>query len=384
MQLFPASTFVLAPYLGLILPIAVIQGNPQLPFILSLLGLALVGCLSAEGLLLPLRAPRAAAGLAPGPSDAALRKITLGVFVVSCVSRVVFILAGGGSLIAQLGGDQGSPITSIASLFSSWSLFALGLIFACYRRGACTRTTLWLGIGVLAVIETWAVLQTTVTAPLLQFATAIFLIALVLGMVRLRTLLVTLIIVLVAWPTLYTLRNSLRVEMGASVDRSVSAFDRLRFDEQLSSVAQFDVPVDAGQPDAVDILRYGLIPRVLDPNRPDLSSARLINRILGGSETSSFNFLSIGTLYFFYGPVGLVVYYFGAALLFRLVVSRSVRAGPIALCMATLAGSSLLGWASTFPDAVIGYLQALVAFIPVLVLLVAFRKRQKAESRSPD
>lgn len=381
LQLFPASMFVLAPYLGLIIPIAIVQHNPQIAFILGLLGLALLGTVIAEVILLPLRLRRDAPPIEFAPSDRALRVITTGVVIVSVVARATFIASGGGSLLSQLTGQQGSTITSVAALFAAWNLFACGLLFVCAQRGVIRKRTLWAGIAVLALIELAGALQTTVTAPLVQFVSAALLVALVLGFVRLRTLIIALIIVLLAWPALYSLRNALRVEMGAAVDPTVSAFDRLRFDEQLTAVAQFDVPVDAGQLDGAEVLRYGIVPRVLDPGRPNVSSARLINQLLGGSSTSSFNFLSIGTLYFFYGPSGLVLFYFVAALVFCLIVSRAVRAGPIAACMMTLAASYLFGWASTFPDTVIGYLQALISFLPILVVLLVFRRRGQAPAQ---
>ncbi|WP_345762836.1 hypothetical protein [Diaminobutyricibacter sp. McL0608] len=377
LQLFPATTFLLAPYLGLILPIALIQGNRQLPFILGLLGLALLGCLVAEGLTAPVRA-RIDLTRTAGPTTKALRAITIGVTMIAAATRIAFVLAGGGSLLAQLTGSQQSPIASAASLFSSWNLFGVGLIFACYMRKACSKRTLWLGISAIILIEGWAALQTSVTAPLLQVVTSVMLMALVLGLVRLRVLVVALIVVLLAWPTFFSLRNSVRVELGSSVDQSVTAFDRLRFDDQLTAVAQFKVPVSVNQPGPLQVLRYGLVPRVLDPNRPNISSAGLINRVLGGSSTSSYNFLSIGTIYFFYGPAGLIFYYFAAALLFSYIVSRAIRAGPIALCMAVLAASSLMGWASTFPDVVIGYLQALISFVPILVVLLIFKQRDRS------
>lgn len=373
-ELFPASLFVLAPYVGLILPIAITQGNPSTGFIVGLLGLALLGTIVAETLLLPRRLNAATSLTASAPSNAALRRVTAAVVTISIVARLAYIGTGGGSLQTQLTGQEGSVITSLSALFAAWNLFAAGLLFACAKRGALRTGTMWAGIALLAAVELWGALSTTVTAPLVQFVSAVLLVALVLKLVRLRTLIIALVVVLVAWPTVYGLRNALRVEMGASVDSSVSAFDRLRFDEQLTAVERFEVPVHAGQIDVLQGLRYGVVPRVLDPGRPALSSARVINQILGGSTTSSFNFLSIGTLYFFYGPVGIVVFYFAAAILFCLVVSRAVRAGPIALCMMTVTASHLFGWGATFPDTVIGYLQALVSFLPILFVLAILRR----------
>jgi hypothetical protein len=375
LQVFPASLFVVAPYFGFIIPIAIIESNPQLSFLLGLLGLALLGTLAAELLLLPLRLRRGSSLPTTAPRDTALKVMTIAVIVVAALARIAFIASGGGSLLSQLTGEQRSTFTSIASLFAAWNLFAVGLLFASAMRGIFSKRIAWLGTLLLAFIELWGALQTTVTAPLVQFVSAVLLFALVLGFVRLRTLVIALLVVLLAWPTLYTLRNALRAEAGASVDRSVSAWDRLRFDEQLTAVAQFNVPVNAGQPDAFQVIRYGIVPRVLDPGRPSVSSARLINQLLGGSATSSFNFLSIGTLYFFYGPLGIVVFYFIAAVALCLMISRAVRAGPIGLCMVALAVSYLFGWQLTFPDTVMGYLQALVSFLPILVLLLIFTKR---------
>lgn len=373
-RLFPASVFVAAPYLALIVPVAIIQGNRQLPFILGVLGLALLGTLAAELALLTRRLRANPAIIAESADIPMLSIITASVLAVAALARVAFVASGGGSLLSQIMGQDSSRLASIAGIFAAWKLFAVGLLFTCVLRGVCRNRTAWLGVAILALIEIWAAFQTTITSPLIQFLSAVLLLALVLGLVRLRTLVVALVLMFIVWPPLYAFRNTLREDLGVAVDQSVSATDRLRFDEQIALVTQFQVPVQAGQPGATEILRYGLIPRFLDSGRPDLATSRLINRFVGGSNTSSTTFLSIGTLYFFYGPGGILVYYSLVSVVFSLLTSRAARAGPIALCLMAAAAWYLLGWASTFPDAIVGYIQAMVSFSPIAASLLILRR----------
>lgn len=79
---------------------------------------------------------------------------------------------------------------------------------------------------------------------------------------------------------------------------TIGAYDRLRYNEQVSRAAQIpELPVEVGQPDLVEIIRYGLVPRILDPDRPNLGTAKKINAYLGGGTTSAYTFLPVTTLY---------------------------------------------------------------------------------------
>lgn len=379
-QLFPATTLVLAAYVGLILPIAFIEDNPQMAFILRLLGVAVLGCLVSEGLALATRLQQPTS-ITPGPGPIDLTKLTWAVVGFAAASRVLYTLSGGGTITAQVAGTH-STLTTLLSPFAAWNLFAVGLLFACYLRGACSRVALLAGLGVMTAVEGWAAFVTTRTAPLQQFATTVLLVALVLRLVRLRTLAIALAVVLVAWPTVFEIRNTARAVSGVTVDTRVGAWDRLRLDQQLGRVADFHVPVDLGQPGIASALRFGIVPRVLDGNRTEIATSSLISAAVGSKARSSYNFLSIGTIYFFYGTAGLFIYYLLAGLLFTFIIGRAVRAGPAAVCMAMLAASYLMGPALTFPDTVIGYLQTLVSFAPILFALLLFPRGGRRVAQS--
>lgn len=369
---FPATIIVAAPYAALILPVAVWNVNPQTIFIIQLLGIATLGCFLAELFLVPSR-PSARAHRRPKVQrqlGKSFWNLTVSVIVISATARIVYAAGGGGTILAQVSGEgpQGT-LTSIAGLFILWNVFSAGLLFASYLGGACGRNKLWLWLMVLIFVELSAAFLTTITAPFIQFLTPVILVGLLLGVIRARSVLIGFLIVICLWPLVFSLRNAERVDAGIAVSAEVTYSDRLRFDLQLTSVSPFLVPVDLGQPRLVDSLRYGLVPRVLDADRPPVSSGRLINQALGGSSTSSYNFLSIGTLYFFYGPWGLGAYYFVVSLIFSRCVRWSVQSGGAAICITLLTAHSLLGWASTYPDAIIGFFQGLVSFVPIAIAL---------------
>ena len=382
LRLFPATSIVLAPYLALILPVAIVNSNPDLVFIWRLLGIAAGGSLLAETVIAVIRR---SAAREVRPLDLSfgrpLRQLTLAVTAVSVFASLTYIITGAGSVASQIAELAPSVIASISTLFAAWNLFAAGLIFASYFASVFTRKQMLAGIAILVLLELIEAAVSTRVGSLIQFITPLALTALLLGVVRLRTLAAGFLLIALIWPLAFQLRNEMREGSGVAVDTSVSAFDRLRFDEQLAKAGLFDVPLEIGQPGLAEIVRYGLVPRALDPDRDTISSGLLLNQAIGGSTTSAYNFLSIGTIYVFYGPIVLFAFYALSALVVSLSFTAARRGSPIAICMSLLGASSLLGWASTFPDALIGYLQALVSFVPIAVSLHLIRAKARREAR---
>ncbi|MGC4794316.1 hypothetical protein ACLQ3H_09390 [Micromonospora saelicesensis] len=199
------------------------------------------------------------------------------------------------------------------------------------------------------------------------------------------------VVLLLAWPTLFAVRNDIRVEGGVSVADDVSAQDRMRLDLQLAHAAEYDVPVDVGQPGPSEFVRYGLVPRILDADRPTISTGALINQYLGGSATSSYSFLALGNVYFLVGWLGVPVYFAGWAALALLLLRARGAPGPIRLSLFCFVLAGPLLWSSGYPDAMIAFLQHTVAALPVFVLLLLLKKRmpgrhsvdRKSEVRLP-
>ncbi|MFJ8580621.1 hypothetical protein [Micromonospora sp. NPDC093277] len=204
------------------------------------------------------------------------------------------------------------------------------------------------------------------------------------GLFRVRGLVIVAAVLLLAWPTIYGIRDDLREDRGVAVSQEVSAADQLRVDVQLAQVAAIDVPVDLRQPGPADYLRYGLLPRQLDPDRPPITTGSDINQFLGGSANSSYNFLTLGNVYFFGGPLGVVIFYVCWALVAVVLLRWRQAPGPARLSLLCFAMGGPLLWSSSYPDTMIAFIQYTVSALPVFAVLFATRMPGRVQADRRD
>lgn len=378
----PVTTQLAIPYGILILPQALLYGNEHLAFILGILGLALAGCGTVETVV---RTRRRDAFLVVSRRrlesyGGTLRVVALLACAVGQASGIVSASFGVGTVAAQLGLIRPlAPVGPLLSIFSTWTVSGAALLVGAYLAGRLTRRTLHLCFLAVIVLEGVRTTITTITASLISLTVYLVVLGIFAGTLRLRTCVVAVVAVLLIWPTVYEIRNAIRQDSGVHVSTSVDAFDRLRYDQQISRAADIpQVPIDIGQPDLQDTLRYGLVPRFLDPDRPTLSTGNRINVFLGGSDTSSFTFLPVTTLYVLQGPLATVVFYALLALILALALRSGSRLSPARLVIFGLVSAGPLSWFAGYPDSTIGCLQGLVAALPLLGVLHLARRHRPA------
>ncbi|TDB77801.1 hypothetical protein [Micromonospora sp. KC723] len=382
---YPVTAVVLAPYALLIVPLAVLHANPDLAFVMRLLGAALLGTVAVETVALALRRPGWRLGA--GGVNRSYRHVYLVariVAVVAVVASVIRAQAGHGTIFTQLTSDVAvSPVARVTSLAAGWSYLAFALLLASFLGGHAPRRRVLCWAGFLVAGQVVTVAVTGITSPAFGYLSFLAGAGAVCGLLRAREVVVVGVALLVAWPTLFTLRNEVRVEGGVSVAADVTAGDRLRLDLQIAEAARHDAPVDVGQPGITEFARYGLVPRVLDPDRPALSTGALINQYLGGAATSAYSFLALGNLYFLEGWWGVPLYYAGWAAVAVLLLRARGAPGPFRLTLFCFVLAGPLLWSSSHPDSMIGFLQHTVAALPVLLLLrrTRVRGRHAAEPR---
>ncbi|MEV4389164.1 hypothetical protein AB0J68_26205 [Micromonospora sp. NPDC049580] len=372
------TVVVLAPYALLILPTAVFYRNPETGFIVSLVGLAVLGSAAVEtvGRLLGRPDPRWREGFRRAHARyPRLYPVAIVVTLTSIAANVLGAHLGRGTIVNQVAGDLADgPLAMVSTLFSGWTALGFALLVASHLSGRLSRVKLHGWLAVLVGAELYVALLTAVTAPLVALVFFMAATGALCGVFRLRYLVVCAVVLFLAWPAVFEHRNNIREDRGVAVDTTVTATDRLRLDSQLSVVAGFDVPVDLGQPGVTDYLRYGLVPRVLDPDRPVLSTGQRINLYIGGGSTSAYTFLLLGNIWFFDGPVGVVaVHAFWAAVAAMLLRWRGPP-GPVRLSIFCLVLFDPLLWSNTYPDSTISFLQHVVAALPVFVLLGLTRR----------
>ncbi|MFI7022110.1 hypothetical protein [Micromonospora sp. NPDC049900] len=373
------STMVSAPYAVLVVPMAVLNGNPDLGFIVMLLALALPGCVLVELAFLRRVGRRGEwqRGLAEASAGHPhLFTIARAVTLVSVTADLAGAWAGRGTIFTQLTGEVvTSPTAMLSSLFMGWRYLAFALLAASLLAGqagrlACLRWTAYL-IGAQVVVA----MATALTAPVMGYLSFVVALAALCGLLHTRFVVIAVIALFLIWPTVYAARNEIRVDGGVAVDEEVTSGDRLRFDLQVTRASEYDVPVDIERPGVSQIVRYGLVPRALDPDRPALSTGTRINEYLGGTSTSAYTFLALGTIYFLDGPWGVVLFYTGWALVGVLLLRAGGPPGPVRLALFGFAVASPLMWSKVYPESMISFVQFCVAALPVLLLLRLTRHR---------
>ncbi|MGC4759568.1 hypothetical protein [Micromonospora trifolii] len=388
LRCYPVTVVVLAPYALLILPMAVYHRNPETGFIVSLVGLALLGSVAVEtiGRLSGRPDPRWREGFRRAHARYPwLYPIAVVVTLISIVANVLGAHLGRGTIVNQVSGDlSGGSLAMVSTLFSGWTALGFALLVASHLGGRLSRPKLYGWLAVLVGAEAYIAVLTARSAPLVALLFFVASTGALCGVFRLRYLALCAVLLFVAWPAVFEHRNALREDRGVAVDTKVTATDRLRLDSQLSLVAGFDVPVDLGQPGVTDYLRYGLVPRVLDPDRPAISTGQRINQYIGGGPTSAYTFLLLGNIWFFDGAIGVVaVHAFWAAVAAVLLRWRGTP-GPIRLSLFCLVLFDPLLWSNTYPDSTIGFLQHVVAATPVFVLLGLSRRSLHGARKHQD
>ncbi|MFF3855562.1 hypothetical protein [Micromonospora sp. NPDC002575] len=372
-QLHPVTILVLAPYAILVVPMAVAHDNPETGFIVMLLGLALTGTIVGEVVVRGRRRTRGQWQRELEHANAGHPRLFLLarlVAVVSIAADLVGTLYGRGTIFTQLTGEAArSPVALVSSLFTGWRYVALALLVASLVGGHARRSAFLRWTAALVGIQVVLVLVTAISEPMIAYLSFVVAVTAICGVLRPRHVVIVAAVLFLAWPTLYAVRNEIRADGGVHVAEEVTAAERLRFDLQVTLAADYDVPVDLNQPGPAEILRYGLVPRLLDPGRPPLSTGAAINDYLFGISTSSYTFLPVGTVYFLDGRRGVVLFYAFWAMVVGILLRVRGGPGPVRLsCLALVVGGPL-GWTSAYPDAMIGLIQHMVAASPLLLLI---------------
>lgn len=385
---FPTTLVVSAPHVLVFLPLAIWNDNPGTDFIVQMWGIAVAGTLVVEAsVALVVAAERRSGRIAPTAStpDPSTRwepqrvaTIARTVTIISVVANLTSALLGASTLRSQVDGVLPSGAASILTPFVSWAQVALALLVAARFLGGLSQVAVlrWIGVLLLAQIAVASIL--TITARAVSFLVLLVVLAFLTNLVPRAWIAGGIGVLAVLWPTVYAVRNQLRTAHGIDVDAHVSASDRLRFDEQIVRAAQYGPGHDLGQPGLWDSLRYGLVPRVLDPGRAGVSSGNLINEYLGGVDFSAYTFLPVATAWFFWGTFTVVLLYAGcAAAVMALRPWRTIARRPYAVVLLTLMLGGPLAWFSTPPDTTIALLQTLVTILPVFLVLHLWARRSE-------
>ena len=362
---YPVTTIILVQYVPMAVLPAAYNSSQYLGFICTLVAVAAGAAFAVEFTLSRFPARDRATALAPVG-----RAPVLCVAWIGTLATVGAALLGAGTYETQIGAAATSPFAPLLTPLVPWALAAAVWGLWGYRQGDFTRRILLEVLVPVVLGQCLYVVITAITAPLPSFALAIFAAAMVLGLVRLRTLAVAALVAILLWPAYQAVRNENRIGYGGSVvaaTQTVSALDRLREDLLLSQAAVVGDELDVPQASVADVVRYGLIPRALDPDRPPLPSGKLLNAALGGSARSSNTFTVIGNLYSLDGGLAAIAVYCSLLALWTAALVR--RLSPLRLALFAITVHGMLWIEGIYPDSLIGLVQATVSVSLVWLLV---------------
>jgi hypothetical protein len=329
---------------------------------ITLVGLGVI--LVTELLISPLARVRGRPKRVPVHAAAAVMLIGLAAYAISS-------MLGYSTYLTQVATGHFAALASVFSPFTPWALIGGVFMIACARHGDLSRKWLliWLASAV-AFHVTISLFVTAITAPSFLFASSLGVGLIVSRILKPRWLPIGLLVATLAWPFFWHLRNETRLESGLSRAQVVGEApqERLKFDSSLALAEHVKLP-NGSVPSVLDLLRFGLIPRVFDTGRGYLSTSQVFNRAVGGAAQSAQSFTLFGDLFVVGGwsllIVDLVAVSVVTGVLFR-------RREPLGLVVGVLVVNGFVSLTATFPDSVPTFLQDLLSLVGAVIFILAW------------
>lgn len=359
---FPVAVLLALEYLPLALVPALVRSTPALGLMVAVTAVALLSALTVEGLLSPL-------GMLGGRHRELPFKTVVTIAVIGVIAGWMAALLGASSYETQIGTGSRSPLAALFTPFQAWALIgSILLLYMGGRRLIARRTTLII-VGAIVGAELVRGVYLAILGPTVTFAFVVGLVALLVRLLPVRWLLVGLALIVLIWPAVYTVRNNRRVASGVAVAQLTGgrANDRLFLDRSFAQIRLFSPPADLyGAPTLVELVRFGLLPRFLDPGRASLNTSSLLSVAVGGPPTSSATTTVVGNVYVIGGWGVLVLYV--AVLAFMMAVVMRWR-GPWSLVMVGLLAQNFVWIGSAYPDSIASFVQSLLMLAALAFVL---------------
>lgn len=300
---------------------------------------------------------------------------------VGTFATVGAALGGQGSYAVQVGLVQQSAVVALFSPFTIWLFFGAVLFMWLYREGRIQRAHALLVLVGAVALQLLIGIERAILGPALAFGASLMVVAIFARLIRLRTLVVALLLLPVLWPPIYEYRNAVREELtGSSVESLENPLDRLNLNEQMALVTQL-TPRPAGftAPSLELLVRTGLVPRAIDPDRPTIDTGTQMSVALGGSRLSSTSATMMGNVYIFSGLLGVAAIAAATALSMKVALRRS---SPWALAFAGLIYLNAMSFNASYPDVVPKMLQGIVSLLLAALVARAVSNREVRRAKA--
>ncbi|MBC7596540.1 MAG: hypothetical protein H7288_21880 [Kineosporiaceae bacterium] len=375
LERFPVSAILAAQLtLTIVLP-AYLKGTQPFSLMLAICVVAVAGAFYVECVTLGWNArPRRPVQTSVGAANVVL--------LTGAAASLGAALGGQGSYAVQIGRAQVSPIVALLAPFTAWLLFGAALYMWLYREGVVSRRRALATLAAASAIQLIIGIERAILGQAVALVASLMVMAIFARLIRFRTLVILLLLLPILWPPIYQYRNTLREELaGSSVYVGLDGpMDRLQMDEQMAVVERLVPKPDyLVAPSLTTLIRTGLIPSAIDPNRPAIDTGAKMNQALGGTALSSTSATMMGNVYIFSGLLAVGAVSAALALGMRIALRRS---SPWALSATGLIYLNGMSSNAAYPDIVPRLLQGGASLLIAFVLVRAVDRGRAEHDRS--
>lgn len=370
---YPVSIFLAYQYgLWALVP-AVATGSENAGFVAKVVLIALLTAFTVE-FMCP--SPR---GVVDVGRSALTNRAVWVVSGIGLVAHYLAFLGGANSYGAQTGASSVASWVSLVSPLTVFLLFGVILGLGSYQSGSISRAAYTTLVLVSTVSVAVIGLLSGIVKSGISFAISVVFMLILAGFLRIRVAVSIALVLVLAWPLVQPVRDAIRSQQaGTLVESTGTPTDRLRLDEQLAladrlrtSVIRFDPP------SPLTVVRTGLLPSVIDRDRPPISTGTQMSQALGGSRKNAVSATVLGNVLIILGWGGLIAYVFVVAVAMRLLLWRPSTWSVSAVAMVVL---YLLSFSASFPDGLVRLLQGGEALF-VLYAVIKLSRRKEGRVR---
>lgn len=338
------------------------------------LGLIITICAVGVGtacLVEALRCPLGRRNTRPIPISPAAALWIVGIGWIAAIGGAV---TGGVAYANQTTRANPSHLAAIFTPLNDWLIIGTVLVMTQAAQGTVSRRRAWCVILFGFALELTLSLKDAILSNAVTYFFVVTFLAVVLGFLKWRWVIVALFTIPIVLPILYNLKTQERAAISpvAQPGQQLNYGDRLRLDREMAQVGDFPtIPAKGINPPSLQtLLLFGLVPRIFDQSRGTLNTGENLSVAVGGSPTSSDTATAFGNAYIIEGWKGVILYSGLSALIAGMVVRRR---GPWAFALLAVIAQTCLLVEEPFPDMLAGLLQGCaswaVALIAVQVLI---------------
>jgi hypothetical protein len=295
---------------------------------------------------------------------------------VGLLAAIGSALVGGVAYANQATRAKPSHFAAIFTPLTSWLMVGTVLVMAQAAQGAVSRARAWRVILSGFTLELILSLKAAILGAAVSYFFVVTFLAVVLGFIRWRWVIVALFAIPIVLPALYNLKTQERSTISpvAQPSQHLNYGDRLRLDREMAQIEDFPtIPArNISTPSLPTLLLFGLVPRVFDESRGTLNTGENLSVAVGGSPTSSDTATAFGNAYILGGWSGLILYSGLCALVAGMVVRRQ---GPWAFALLSVIAQTCLLVEAPYPDMLAGLLQGCVSWAVALVIVQLISRR---------